>query len=426
MKFDNMKYRLLLLMSALAVLCACEDKLVFGEGYQMSVKEDEPQVEKTENHVYVAGQDGHIYFRIPALIETKSGILLAFCEARNTNADFYKGNESLFPTVPTGGSSKDNGDIDLVVKASRDGGKTWGKMSVIADDKSNTCGNPCPVVDEATGRIHLFWCWQQFSTLDSEMYPVLPADGHTRRVLYSWSDDDGVTWSSPRDLTTLVKKNDWQWYATGPCHAIQVKTGQYKGRLVIPCDHRDNNNTDNYSHCLWSDDNGASWHLGGSTTLGGNESCIAELSDGRLLMNVRTIGLSKSNRASAISSDGGETWTPLSVNDELLDPGCQGSVINVFVDGKPTSTLLLSNCHDSIRSRMSISKSMDDGASWVTGYTAWSGRAAYSDLCQLSDGSIALFYENGFGMFGRAYPNERITFLRLPKDSAKKALGIYE
>ena len=75
---------------------------------------------------------------------------------------------------------------------------------------------------------------------------------------------------------------------------------------------------------------------------------------------------------------------------------------------------------------MSISKSVDDGASWVTGYTAWSGRAAYSDLCQLSDGSIALFYENGFGMFGRAYPNERITFLRLPKDSAKKALGIYE
>lgn len=416
--------RIVFLFAIVAILSACEDKLVFGEGYVKTGKEDEPEVKKTESQPYIAGQDNHIYFRIPALIETKSKILLAFCEARNTWADFYKGNESLFPVVPIGGSSKDVGDIDLVVKASRDGGKTWGQMLVIADDKHNVCGNPCPVVDETTGRIHLFWCWQQYSTLDSEMFPTI-ADGHTRRVMYSRSDDDGATWSQPKDMTSIVKSNDWQWYATGPCHAIQIKSGPYKGRLVIPCNHRDNNNTDNYSHCLWSDDHGETWNVGGRTTLGGNESCIVELSDGKLMINVRTIGLPSANRASAISHDGGATWTELKENEELIDPGCQGSVINVFKDGKPTSTLLLSNCHYTSRSRLCISKSADDGTTWVTEFTAWSDRAAYSDLCQLSDGSIALLFENGFGMFGKAYPNEMISFMRLPAESADQALGIY-
>ncbi len=287
----------MLLLAAASSFTACDDELVFGKDY-VKTTPDEPEIEvdKITSRVFEAGKDNHIYFRIPALIETKSGILLAFCEARNTKADFYEGNESRFPCTPVGSASnKDIGDIDLVMKASRDGGQTWLPMVTIADDFDNTCGNPCPVVDESTGRIHLFWCWSKFGA-DSRLVPSI-TDNHSRRVMYCYSDNDGETWSEPQDLTSTLKKDDWSWYATGPCHAIQVRTGAYKGRLVIPCNHRDNNNKDNYSHCVYSDDNGKTWILGGSTRIGGNESCITELSDGTLMTNVRTVGLSSPNRA---------------------------------------------------------------------------------------------------------------------------------
>lgn len=408
----------------MTVLSSCEDKLVFGSDY-VKPATDEPQVEidKISAQVFTAGKDNHIYFRIPALIETKSGKLIAFCEARNTKADFYEGNEAMFPCTPTGSAtSKDVGDIDLVMKASKDGGKTWLPMVTIADDAYNTCGNPCPVVDAVTGRIHLFWCWQKFGT-DSGLFPAI-SDGHNRRVMYSFSDDDGDTWSTPKDLTQSLKKSDWSWYATGPCHAVQVKTGRYKGRLVIPCNHRDNNNTDNYSHCVYSDDNGATWILGGSTGIGGNESCIAELEDGRLMTNVRSVGLVSKNRASAVSADGGASWSDFTSHEELLDPGCQGSLINYEKDGKPSSTLILSNCHAEGRSNLCLSKSTDNGKTWSTEYVVWKDRAAYSDLCQTSDGSLAVIFECGYGMFGRPNPNEQISFMRITNNSVASVLGI--
>lgn len=413
------------LIIAAFALCSCDDRPFFGGDY-VPEKEDDPEiVDKIESNVFVAGQDEHIYFRIPALVETKTGILLAFCEARNTEADFYKGHETLFPTAPIGSAtSKDHGDIDLVVKSSRDGGKTWLPMSVVADDKYNTCGNPAPVVDE-DGTIHLFWCWQAFpNTVDSNLFPALPSDGHTRRVMYSRSTDDGVTWSTPVDMTATLKDPSWTWYATGPCHAIRIASGKYAGRLVVPCNHRDPSNKINYSHCVYSDDHGATWKLGGSTEAGGNESCIVELSDGSIMTNVRSAGMASQNRAQAVSTDGGDTWGHLTTNPDLLDPGCQGSVINLKEGGKPGKMLLLSNCHYASRSRMTLSLSRDDGATWSTAAVVWKNRAAYSDLCLMKDGSVALLYECGDGMFGTANPNEKIRFMRIPAEFVGKALGL--
>lgn len=414
----------MLLLAAASSFTACDDELVFGKDY-VKTTPDEPEIEvdKITSRVFEAGKDNHIYFRIPALIETKSGILLAFCEARNTKADFYEGNESRFPCTPVGSASnKDIGDIDLVMKASRDGGQTWLPMVTIADDFDNTCGNPCPVVDESTSRIHLFWCWSKFGA-DSRLVPSI-TDNHSRRVMYCYSDNDGETWSEPQDLTSTLKKDDWSWYATGPCHAIQVRTGAYKGRLVIPCNHRDNNNKDNYSHCVYSDDNGKTWILGGSTRIGGNESCITELSDGTLMTNVRTVGLSSPNRASAISTDGGSSWSDWTSHEELLDPGCQGSVINFMDKGTPTSTLVLSNCHYGSRSNLCLSRSTDNGRTWSTEYVVWKDRAAYSDICLMVDGSLAVMYEAGYGMFGKPNPNEMINFMRIADSSVDAALGL--
>lgn len=434
-----MKCRLLsslIAILAISLFISCGDDLKFGpnEDYE-NQKENEDKDDETgeeivypdnnaivTNVVYEAGKDNHIYFRIPALTVTKKGTILAFCEARNTEADFYAGNESKFPTTPVG-SSKDTGDIDLVVKRSTDGGASWENMIVIANDKNNTCGNPSPVVVEETGRIYLFWCWQRYpSTLNSDLFNTI-SDGHTRRVLYCYSDDDGLTWSAHYDVTSRLKKSDWSWYATGPCHAIQKKNPPYKGRIIIPANHRDNNNTDNYSHAIYSDDNGETWHLGGRTALGGNESSITELANGNILTNMRQVD--GRFRAYSVSEDGGASWGAYKVNSDLIDPGCQGAIVNYPVNGILGNTLLLTNAHHSTsRSNLCVSKSVDGGVSWTTPLVVWSGRAAYSDIITLKDGSVCILYENGYGKFGVANPNEQLSFYRIPPSLIGSRLGI--
>lgn len=104
------------------------------------------------------------------------------------------------------GSTKDLGDIDLAVKRSTDGGKTWDNMITVVDDYDNTCGNPAPVVVESTGRIYLFWCWGRYPNQLESKFVSSTSDGHTRRVFYCYSDDDGQTWSTQYDLTSRLKK----------------------------------------------------------------------------------------------------------------------------------------------------------------------------------------------------------------------------
>ena len=433
-----MKHRLLYSLFIFSILCtACGDDLKFGpnsgivipeEPTEDDPKEDEdPEINYPDNReivesiVYEAGKDNHIYFRIPALTVTKKGTILAFCEARNTKADFYEGNEDKFPVVPVG-STKDLGDIDLAVKRSTDGGKTWDNMITVVDDYDNTCGNPAPVVVESTGRIYLFWCWGRYPNQLESKFVSSTSDGHTRRVFYCYSDDDGQTWSTQYDLTSRLKKSDWSWYATGPCHGIQKQLAPQKGRIIISANHRDNGNKDNYSHIIYSDDNGSTWQLGGRTEIGGNESSLTELADGSLLINMRRVvkdnngnDLPSEYRASAVSKDGGATWEKSVVNQDLIDPGCQGSIVNYPINKNRSNTLLLSNTHhSSSRSNLCISKSIDGGISLTTPLVIWSGRAAYSDIITLQDGSVCVIYENGSGKFGKANPNEQISFYRVP------------
>lgn len=437
----------IILLFAAAVLCvSCFEKLEFGEGWTPGEDITDPEPEEEEfvinsfpdngsavkSLVFDSGTDGHIYYRIPAMIETRSGKILAFCEARNTKAPFYEGNEGKFAGIPVfqQGSSADSGDIDLVMKSSDDGGATWSGMTTLFNDGNNVCGNPAPVMDITTGRIFLFWCWQKCGSQKSELFPSI-LDGHTRRVLYAWSDDEGKTWSEPVDMTTTLKSKDWTWYATGPCHAIQVMAGSHKGRIIIPCNHRDAANVHNYSHCCWSDDHGATWNLGGTTAVGGNESCIVELSDGNVMTNMRIApddmpaGVNAKCRALSVSKDGGVTWGSFDRIESLTDPGCQGATANYHDKGKPTSILLMSNCHNaSSRSNMTISASMDDGKTWKSPYTVFPTRAAYSDIFVLSDGSVCVLYESGYGKYGAVSTYEQINFHRLPASIAASSLGL--
>jgi len=151
--------------------------------------------------VFEAGKEGYAFFRIPAIIKVPNGPLLAFCEGRRLNR-------------------KDSGDIDMVMKRSDDGGRTWSALRVIWDNQDNVCGNPAPVWDAVAKKVILVCTWNNGRDVSEEIRKQTSID--TRRVFVMESLDTCATWSTPREITTDTKKPSWQWYATGPCHAIQM------------------------------------------------------------------------------------------------------------------------------------------------------------------------------------------------------------
>jgi sialidase-1 len=335
--------------------------------------------------LFKAGDDGYNTYRIPAIAQSKSGKLLAFVEARKNG-------------------TADNGDIDVGLKTSDDDGKTWSDMRVIMDDYDNTCGNPTPVIIESTGRIVLFACWQRTATtaaaFNSDLVTSSEAfqSNKNRRVFVLYSDNDGLTWTAPEDMTSSLKQSDWNWYATGPCHAMQKKMAPRKGRIIIPANHRDNGNTDNYAHIIYSDDDGATWTLGQTIRpVGGNESCAVELSNGDIMLAMRNANIDTYKcRAYAISSDGGDTFGAYTYEPQLPDPGCQGSVVNYSWTNTPSDIILCTNpASATSRVKMTLSISRDDGKTWDKRHTIYAGRSAYSDIVVTNDGGIVILYENG-------------------------------
>lgn len=351
-----------------------------------------------QQDIFTRGQGGYHTYRIPSLIVTTNGTLLAFCEGRKNSAG-------------------DAGDIDLLLKRSTDGGQTWGRAEVVWDDGANTCGNPCPVVDEATGAIWLLLT-QNPGEVNERQIRARNAS-RTRSVWLSQSTDDGKTWARPVNITASAKDPSWGWYATGPGIGIQVQHGPHKGRLVIPCDHSypgpDSNSerpsVENASHIIYSDDHGQSWQRGGSAQPGMNECQVVELADGKgsLLLDMRTY--SKEHcRAESFSADGGQTWSSPKPCPQLVEPRCQASILRYdWPREKEPGRILFSNPASATRTNMTLRISYDDGKTWPVSRVLHAGPSAYSCLARLPDGTIGCLYERGDA---NAY--ERITLARFP------------
>jgi sialidase-1 len=328
--------------------------------------------------LYYIGMPGYNRYRIPSLIVTKQGTLLAFCEGRTDG---------------------DSGDIDTLVRRSEDGGETWSKYQVVWSDGGNTCGNPCPVLDQSTGRIYLLSTWNFGSDNESQIISWKSKD--VRHPYVCYSDDDGKSWSKPACISDTARLEDWRWYATGPGIGIQIKSGKHVGRLVIPCDHSYTETRDDVfkrynkygysSHVIYSDDHGRTWQISKTITPGSNESQVVELSDGSLMMNMRSYN-GKQCRAVSISKDGGESWFEITHDPVLIEPVCQASMITYNYGNN--NLILFSNPADKkSRIRMTVRLSFDDGRTWPVSRILHEGPAAYSCLAVLENGEIACFYE---------------------------------
>jgi len=351
------------------------------------------QVNYQKANLWTAGIGEYNNYRIPSLIVSPAGTVLAFCEGRE------------------GG---DSGDINLLLKRSEDNGKTWSKEQIIWDDESNSCGNPCPVVDEETGRIWLFMTWNDGEDHESK---IIQKTSKFARLPYScYSDDDGITWSAPTDISSTCRDTTWGWYATGPGFGIQVKKGKFEGRMIIPANHSYDDADGNIrggpygygAHVLISDDHGKTWRNSKSIHPGCNESQVVELIDGTLMMNMRSYN-EKYCRASAISTDGGESWSEIKHELQLVESKCQAGILN-YGKFKGKNMYLFSNpAVPAGRTHMTIKASFDNCNTWINSKLIFSGPSAYSCLTKLPNGNIGLFYEGGIN---NGYEN--MIFLSIP------------
>ncbi len=341
----------------------------------------EPPLE--QNDVFVAGRDGVFQYRIPALVTSNEGTLIAACDARKDR----------------GGDPPNN--IDHVCKRSLDGGRTWKPLQVVADfPGAEAAGDPCLLVDRQTGTVWVFyaWCPEGIGTKASQ--PGL--SGSTLRVYAMTSDDDGVTWSKPRDLNPMVKDPDWNAMWCSPGRGFQTR----EGRLLVPSSSlRDGAS---YSQMFASDDHGQTWKTLTASGDKTNEHMAVELADGRLMANMRSRH-GQGCRAVSTSSDGGRTWSELVHDPDLVEPVCQGSFIRYTSrqDGYAKDRLLFSNPASRKREKMTVRLSYDEGKTWPVSKVIHAGPAAYSCLTVLADGTIGLLYERGEKS---AY--EKITFAR--------------
>ena len=361
-------------------------------------------VDINQTILWKQGEGKYKNYRIPSIITTKNGTVLAFCEGREAG---------------------DTGNIDVLIKRSNDNGKTWSKSSLVWDDEFNTCGNPTPVQDLITGRIWLFMTWNNGNDNETQ---IINKTSISKRVPYlSYSDDDGLTWSKPKNMANSCSNDKWGWYATGPGVGIQIKNGPHKGRLLVPANHsygdkngNIRNGPYNYgAHSIYSDDNGETWSISESIKPGCNESQLVEIEDGNLLINMRSYN-DKNSRAIAVSNDGGSSWSKIKHDLSLVESRCQASIIN-YGPYNGNNIHLFSNPSVAIgRSNMTIKVSYDNCKTWTNSVLIYPGPAAYSCLSRLANGNIGIFYERGI-----KHPYEELVFLSISPNLTLSKNNLY-
>jgi sialidase-1 len=370
--------------------------LALASGLVVStVSAAEPFLEKVD--IFEAGKDGYALYRIPGIVVTKQGTVLAYCEARRTG-------------------KSDWDTIDIMLRRSTDGGKTWDAMRKISDvpgpktknpvalaqklgnTNDVTYNNATAIVDK-DGTVHFLFCLEYC------------------RAFYMQSKDEGLTWSAPVEITAAFDKfrpeYDWKVLATGPAHGIQLQNG----RLVVPV--WLSTGTGGHAHrpsavsVVYSDDQGKTWQRGDMVVAhpelkNPSETIVVQLADGRTLLNIRSES-KEHRRAVSFSQDGATKWSKIQFEEALLEPVCMASIIRVSdkkTGGK--DRIAFANPDNLTRKdgnekpemsrdriNLAVKLSYDEGRTWTVNKRLEEGFSGYSDLAVAKDGTILCFYERG-------------------------------
>ena len=331
--------------------------------------------------VYVSGKDGYYGYRIPVIETAPDGSLLAFAEARKYNF---------------GDPGMADNDIDLVCKRSSDAGRTWSAMKIIESlGRRWSAANAATIVDRGTGRI-----WLHYVRCKPGKHTGAARPGTDNiRNLARTSDNNGLTWSEPIDLTGVARAmNDPQWRCSipGPGGAIQDR----KGRLIVPMW------TVPFGVlAIYSDNHGKTWKRGHAVpgNRGGDENQLVELSDGRILMDFRQNG--GAHRWLAVSGDRAESWAPPRPGVTVTPVCCaikRLSLKSAAAGRAPLGTsgrlagrdrILWTGPKGPGRSKLIARTSYDEGQTFGNERLISADPAAYSDITILKDGSAGVLWE---------------------------------
>jgi sialidase-1 len=343
--------------------------------------------------VFVNGQNGYACYRIPAMVTTTNGTVIAIADGRISSCG----------DIPN--------PLDLVARRSFDSGCTWGPLQLIVAYGSDTstndldtyphygitnpiqrvaAGDASLLVDRANGRV-----WTLY---DNGAYVAGMPNNRTIKLEMRYSDDDGTSWSSGIDIEALnpgLRPLTGQ-FQTGPGNGIQLSGGTNAGRLLFPVYIYQGSN---YASVIYSGDHGQTWHLGGNAGTGGGEIQIAETPGGGLLASIRNNGLGTGVRHFNRSPDAGITWgTPYSSTTNqpaIPDPTCQGSILRLTTSSDSNASRLIhaNAANSSARVNMTIRISYDEGQTWPVSNQVYSGSSAYSALTKLATGEVGLLFE---------------------------------
>lgn len=354
----------------------------------------DPRLDKID--LFHSGQAGYETFRVPGIVVTREGTVLTWCEARR-------------------GSRSDWADIDILLCRSTSGGQTWSPPQRIADAGTRTVNNAVAIVERDSPRIHFLYC----------------IDYH--HCYYMVSEDDGITFSEPRDITGAFEgfrdSYDWHVLATGPGHGIQLRSG----RLIVPVwlstaarEHRPS-----AVSVIYSDDRGESWQAGEivcahpDPLINPSETVAVQLSDDRVLLNIRSENL-EHLRALSYSDDGATGWSPVTFHEGLFEPICMAGILHLpqpYADNDSTFVFSNPDSRDNpavhgrhnyrARENVTVRLSKDDCSTWPIARRLEEGISGYTDLAVGPDGTIHCIYERG-GAKGFAY--EKLTLARFNRE----------
>ena len=374
--------------------------LLPGSDIHAQVGDNEKVAEKL--NIFTARTEGYFHYRVPGMIVTPKGSILAYCEARESHGDWA--------------------NIDFVLTRSEDGGKTWSKRSVIADAGDRTVNNIVGFSDHQTNTVHFLYCINY------------------SRVFYIKSTDDGKTFSEPREITSslesLKQHYDWNVIAIGPGHGIQMDNGRLLASLWMSPGELRNDGSRRHRpsaiSVIYSDDHGKSWKTGEvifedgdmvneEEVINPSESTVIQLDDGSVMINTRNES-EIHRRLTAVSENGMDDWKNKQFHSQLLEPICMGSMVRLTEGETFDKTRMLfvnpNNLFDNdggknkIRQNITIKLSYDEGKNWPVSKVIEPGLSGYPDISVGPDHMIYLIYENG-GINGNHYDPEHLTFMKL-------------